>query len=588
MDSTSRDTARPPVNLQRAQLPEVAASAVEAALEDWRLNDKGRRLWAGDASLWTGADESHWLGWLDAVNDSHRLLERLDRLTDAVRREGFTDVLLLGMGGSSLCPEVLASTFGPQEGFPTLHVLDSTDPAQILSFERRVDLQRTLFLVSSKSGTTLEPNILLEYFFARVRDIVGSGAGARFLAVTDPGSHLEKVARELEFRDVFFGVPSIGGRYSALSAFGVVPAALMGLDVADFLRRAQSMVVNCAAVVPPSENPGIELGAILGCMATAGHDKVTLVSSRTLASFGGWVEQLLAESTGKLGRGLIPVDGEETGSLDEYGRDRVFVGLALDSDPDVSTIDAALDLLGRREHPVVRIGLSDRRNLAQEFFKWQVATAVAGSILEVNPFDQPDVEASKVRTRRLTEAYETTGALPAAQPFAEDREFALFTDEDNRTALEAAAGASASPPHYLRAHLDRLEPGDFLAVLAYVEMNDAHRAELQRLRHAVRRGRRVATAVEFGPRFLHSTGQAYKGGPPTGLFLQVTCDDLEDVPVPGRRYSFGVVKAAQAAGDLAVLLERRRRVVRVHLKSVPASGLAALARIADDWARDVS
>jgi transaldolase/glucose-6-phosphate isomerase len=573
------------LNSQRADLPAEAQAVVRASLDDWRLNRKVHRLWARDASLWTGGDEARWLGWLDAIDNAEALLAPLDRLANDVRREEFTHALLLGMGGSSLCPEVLARTFGTQSGFPELLVLDSTVPAQVLAFERRIAIDRTLFIVSSKSGTTLEPNILLQYFFARAGERFGAAAGSRFVAVTDPGSKLEARARESAFRAIFPGDPAIGGRYSALSAFGLVPAAVMGLDVRDLLQRAALMARACGPDVPPTSNPGVELGALLGCLGLLGRDKVTFVPMPGLSSLGGWLEQLIAESTGKQGKGLIPIDGEEPGPPCEYGRDRVFVQVGLRTDPPDSHVTERLDAIKAAGHPFITIELGDRRDLVQEFLRWEIATAVAGSILKINPFDQPDVEASKVATRQITSEYETTGVLQGVPAFACDATLSLFTDDGNREALVASVGASASPASYLHAHLDRLERDDYLALLAYLEMSPAHQQVLQRVRASVRRRAVVATAVEFGPRFLHSTGQAYKGGPPTGVFIQLTSDDPEDVPVPEQRFTFGLVKAAQAQGDLNVLFDRQRRALRIHITGPAAFGLARVADIVEGWER---
>jgi transaldolase/glucose-6-phosphate isomerase len=508
--------------------------------------------------------------------------ERFRRISELVREEGFSDVLLLGMGGSSLCPDILASAFGKIDGFPLLHVLDSTDPAQIRSFEEKIDLTETLFIVSSKSGTTLETMILKRYFFDRLASEIGEEeAGRRFIAITDPDSALEETAEEDSFRRVFFGVPSIGGRYSALSDFGMVPAAAMGLDVRRLLDRAEEMVHACASCVAADENPGVVLGAILGVLGAAGRNKVTLVASPGIRDFGAWLEQLLAESTGKEGIALIPVEGERLGTPDVYGDDRLFVYLRLEEGADGDQ-DVAIERLEAAGQPVVRIQLEDRYDLGGEFFRWEFATAVAGSILGINPFNQPDVEASKKAAKRLTQEYERTGELPGEAAIIEDGDLELFADESNRAALAKAVGKDGSLEDHLRAHLDRIEAGDYFAALAYIEMNEAHREELQRIRHRVRDARGVATCLGFGPRFLHSTGQAYKGGPNSGVFLQITCEDAEDLQVPGRDYTFGIVKAAQARGDLEVLAERDRRALRVHIGRDVAAGLARLRGIIEE------
>jgi transaldolase/glucose-6-phosphate isomerase len=560
----------------RYALPAALAAEVTAAIEEWRARDGVRRLWTADASLWTGADEARWLGWLGVVDEQRRNATRLGRMAEEVAADGFGHALLLGMGGSSLGPEVLAQTFGPVAGRPALLVLDSTDPAQVKAFEERIDLARTLFIISSKSGSTLEPNILMAYFQARVREAVGGEeVGRRFVAITDPGSTLERAARQDGFRAIFPGVPTIGGRYSVLSNFGLVPAAVMGLDVAALLERAGHMARACAPSVPAAENPGLVLGVIMGILARRGVDKLTVIASPTIHDLGAWLEQLLAESTGKAGRGIIPVDGEQPGEPAVYGDDRLFAYLRLDSAPDAEQ-DAAVAALEAAGKPVVRLGLRDPRDLAAEFFRWEFATAVAGAVLGINPFDQPDVEASKVATRTLTARYEQAGALPPETPIIDERGIRLFADPGNAKALAEAAGGDRSLAGYLGAHLARLGAGDYLALLAYVHMNAGNVSRLQGLRHRVRDRRRVATCVGFGPRFLHSTGQAYKGGPNRGVFLQITCDDARDLPVPGRGYTFGVVKAAQARGDFQVLAERGRRALRVHLAADVEAGLLAL------------
>ena len=577
VEKNSKSPVSPKVSRQTYKLPDALAGPVKTNIDDWRAAGKVRRLWQRDASLWTGTDEANWLGWLGITEDQIAHSQKLRQVAEEVKSEGFTDILLLGMGGSSLCPEVLRMTFGKIAGFPELHVLDSTDPAQIQAIQSRVNLAKTLFVVSSKSGTTLEPNIFKQYFFEQVRQAVGAEkAGSRFIAITDPGSKMQQVAETDRFRHIFYGLPSIGGRYSALSNFGLVPAALMGLDVTKFLDRTEEMVEACASCVPVDENPGVVLGIILGTAAKNGRDKVTLITSRGIFDLGAWLEQLLAESTGKQGKGTIPVDREELASPEVYGNDRVFAYVRMDSDADAAQ-DAKVKALEQAGQPVVRITVADTYDLGQEFFRWEIATAVAGSIIGINAFNQPDVEASKIATRNLTTEYEKSGSLPAEKPVLEDGGIKLFTDGKNAEALAKAAGNDKSLDGYLRAHLNRLGPGDYFALLAYIQMNSEHETRLQELRLALRAKKHVATCLEFGPRFLHSTGQAYKGGPNSGVILQLTCDDAVDLPVPGQKYTFGVVKAAQARGDFQVLAERGRRALRIHLGKDLQSGLAKLA-----------
>jgi len=557
---------------QSYTLSEDLTVAIRKSIEAWQVNGKVRRLWARDASLWSGKDEGNWLGWLGITEDQSAQIGHFQEIAAEVKNSGYRDAVLLGMGGSSLCPEVLRMTFGKFDGFPALHILDSTDPAQIKTLESKLDLAKTLFIVSSKSGSTLEPNIFTQYFLERVKNVVrGKGAGERFIAITDPGSKLQQVAEADGFRRIFFGLPSIGGRYSALSDFGMVPAAVSGVDVKKFLDQAEVMVHACAACVSPQDNPGVVLGTILGVLASRGRDKVTLIASPAIYDLGAWLEQLLAESTGKNGKGIIPVDQELLGPPDVYGNDRVFVYLRLEAAPDPAQ-DKGVEALEKAGHPVVRISVADIYDLGQEFFRWELATAVAGAILGINAFDQPDVEASKIATRKLTTEFEKTGSLPVETPVLEESGIKLFADEKNAVAL----GRNRSLTGILREHLNRLQGGDYFALLAYIEMNEPHHRQLQAIRHVVRDRKRVATCLGFGPRFLHSTGQAYKGGPNTGVFLQITCDDAADIAVPGQKYTFGAVKAAQARGDFQVLSERGRRALRIHLGSNTQAGLATL------------
>jgi hypothetical protein len=436
-------------------------------------------------------------------------------------------------------------------------VLDSTDPAQVAATEKKIDMARTLFIVSSKSGSTLEPNIFKQYFYERAgRD------GKRFVAITDPGSHMQKVAEQDGFRHIFFGLPSIGGRYSALSDFGMIPAAAMGIDVGKLLAAGDAMAKACAA---PKDNPGLTLGVLLGTLARAGHDKLTLMASPAIHDLGAWLEQLVAESTGKDGKAIIPVDREPLGAPAVYSTDRIFVYLRLTSAPDAAQ-DRAADALEAAGHPVIRIAMADAYDLGSEFFRWEFATAVAGAILRINPFNQPDVEASKIATKKLTSEFEATGSLPAEAPGMEEDGIKVFGQVVGSTLADS-----------LRAHLNSIKANDYFALLAYIEMNPAHESALTAMRQRVRDAKRVATCLGFGPRFLHSTGQAYKGGPNNGVFLQITADDAHDLAIPEQKYTFGIVKAAQARGDLTVLRERGRRALRIHLGADVDAGLKKLA-----------
>jgi transaldolase/glucose-6-phosphate isomerase len=573
LDTRCKVGFKPKLTGQTYTLPAEIDAEVKAHLEDWQTNGKVRRMWAGDPTLWTGTDEGRWLGWLTITGAQMFQLPRFAELSVEIQAAGFTDAVLLGMGGSSLCVEVLQKTFGSAPGFPKMHVLDSTDPAQVKAIEDAVDLATTVFIVASKSGSTLEPNIFKQYFFERVAQTVGPGkTGSHFIAVTDPGSKMEQVATSDSFRHIFHGLPSIGGRFSALSNFGMVPAAVMGLDIPRLLDRTEEMVHATTSCVRADHNPGVILGTILGTLANHGKDKVTILTSPAIHDLGAWLEQLLAESTGKNGKGLIPVDREKLGPPEVYGHDRVFVSLRYTPAPEAA-VDEAVAALEAAGQPVVRIAVDDTYDIGQEFFRWEIATATAGAIIGINTFNQPDVEASKIETKKLTSEYEEKGSLPAETPIFEGEGVKLFTDEKN-----AAALTGGSLAEYLKCQLGRIHEGDYFALLGYIHMTDENEAKLQEMRTAVRDTKKVATCLGFGPRFLHSTGQAYKGGPNSGVFLQVTCDDAVDLPVPGQKYTFGVVKAAQARGDFQVLAERDRRALRVHLGADLAVGLNTLHR----------
>jgi transaldolase / glucose-6-phosphate isomerase len=560
------------VDRQSLALDQQLKKRVDEIADEWRTHGNVRRLWQRDKSLWTNSDEDRWLGWLDSVDDAK--IAEYAAFAGEIKRENFKDAVLLGMGGSSLGPQVLAETFGQQNGWPRLRILDSTVAAQIKALQAGLDLGRTLFIVSSKSGGTTEPNIFKDYFFAKVAEKVGDQAGKQFIAITDPGSSLERHAKEQGFRRIFHGVPSIGGRYSVLSPFGLVPAAIAGLNVAEMVELSRTMIRSCGPDVPPSENPAVALGITLGVAATRGRDKITMLTSPALASFGAWAEQLFAESTGKHGKGLIPIDGEPLGRPEVYGDDRLFIDLALKGENDAEH-EAKLKKLETADHPVIRITQSSLAHIVQEFVRFEIATAVAGAVIGINPFDQPDVEASKIKTRDLTSAFEKSGELPRETPVVSEQSLAVFTDGANATALRKA-GAGDDVVSWLAAHFARIGNGDYFAMLAYLARNGENTSALQDLRLALRDRRHVATCLEFGPRFLHSTGQAYKGGPDSGVFLQITADDGEDLAIPGHRASFGVVKNAQARGDFDVLLERGRRALRIHIKGELAAGLKAL------------
>ncbi len=563
---------------QDAKLGEASA-AVGAELREWRISGKVRRLWQGDPSLWSRTDEDRWVGWLSVVEQQREHLAELRQIADELRTSGIRHLVLLGMGGSSLCPEVLRATFS-QDGFPELHVLDSTVPAQVRATVEHIDPARTVCLVSSKSGGTIEPQVLRHYFAGAIQGAIGpEPVGSRFIAITDPETALHRLAEAEGFRHIVHGSPDIGGRFSALSPFGLLPAALMGLDVERFLDSALRMVQSCAASVPPDANPGVRLGIILGTLGQQGRDKVTFIISPPIESLGTWLEQLIAESTGKNGRGLIPVAGEPLGPPAVYGPDRLFVYIRLNTAPSAEQ-DAAANALERAGQPLVRITLDQTIDLGQEFFRWEVATAVAGSLLGVNPFNQPDVEASKRATRALIAAFQEDEpcqqiVLKHGSPLLREAGLALFADARNADALLSAAPGRTLEAA-LAAHLHRLRAGDYLALHAYLALSPANDRILQQLRQTIRDTKRVATTLGYGPRFLHSTGQLHKGGPDTGVFLHLTADASPDIAIPGQPYSFGVLNNAQAQGDAEVLAERGRRCIRIHLGSDVQAGLAHL------------
>ena len=540
-------------------------AALDSTLKELHEKNFVRRLWAKDPTLWhqdpvPQAIIRNALGWLSVSEQQIGQASQLQAFADEVRDAGFQHILLLGMGGSSLCPEVCRMTFGVLHGRPTLHVLDSTVPSQVKSFETRVDLERTLCVVASKSGSTTEPLVFQKYFFEQMRRVKGDRAGENFIAITDPGSLLEQVAKELKFRKTFSGVPEIGGRYSALSNFGIVPAALMGVNVGSLLSRAERMRCSCDASVPATDNPGVVLGATLGALAKAGRNKVTFIITPVVSALGGWFEQLIAESTGKEGRGIIPVDDEPLGAPRVYGTDRVFVYIRY-ADGAESEQDVVVDTLQSDGHPVVRIDVTDLINLGQEFFRWEIAVATVGSLLGINAFDQPNVQESKDFTKANLEAFEKNGKLPEESSVMTDGDIRIFADSANQQALQGASSLAQA----VAAHLSRVQPWDYVAINAYVERTPAIHEHFRRIRAVVRDAKQVATTLGYGPRFLHSTGQLHKGGPNTGVFIQVTADVEQDLAVPGEPYSFGVLVAAQALGDMKSLSSRNRRVIRIHL-----------------------
>ncbi len=526
------------------------AADVEAVLANIDREDVVGRIWRRDHTVWKSdpTEISDRLGWLTITETMRRRVAELTMFADEVRRAGFQYVVLLGMGGSSLGPEVLRQTFGSAPGFPRLTVLDSVVPDRVLEVKEAVDPAKTLFLFSSKSGSTIEPNTCYAYFLNLMEQAVGEDkAGDHFAAITDAGTSLEALAAAHGFRRVFLNPSDIGGRYSVLSYFGLVPAALMGIDVDKLLSRADRMKECCIRDVSAARNPAARLGAIMGRLVRHGRDKATLVTSPSISSFGLWAEQLLAESTGKEGTGIVPVAGEPLGMPGEYGDDRLFVYLRLEGDDNEET-DFAMESLQAAGHPEVRLDLQDKYDIGAEFFRWEFATAVAGYILKVNPFDQPDVQSAKDMTDAVLERVRRTGSL------------------------EGTMGPSGS----LREFLEQGNKGDYLAVLVYAAETPGVNKALQMLRRKVMQRYAIATTVGYGPRYLHSTGQLHKGGPGLGLFLQLTADHSREVEVPGYGFGFGLLADAQAAGDMQALRNAGQRAVRVHLGSRPEDGINQL------------
>jgi len=526
------------------------------------------RLWERDASLWisdpgiqsmiAGA-----LGWLSVGTEMVSRVAELDSFAAEVQADGTTDVVHMGMGGSSLAPLVLGRAFGAQDGWPRLHVLDTTDPATVLGLDEALDPDRSLFIEASKSGTTAEPLAFGAYFYDRLTSALGSGGGRHMVTITDPGSPLIGESEARGFRRIVLNFADIGGRFSALSFFGLLPARLVGIDVGDLLHRANAMATACREP-GVAGNPGVMLGAALGELALQGRDKLTLVTPPSIATFGMWLEQLIAESTGKEGKGVLPIAGESLGAPSAYGDDRVFVALDSDEGTDADA-EARLAALVAAGHPLIRLSVGSPADMGAEFFRWEIATATIGAVLGINPFDQPNVQQSKDITNRLLAAVRETGTLPPSEPTGGSGVLSFYGHDG------AEAGVRA-----LDALLDTVAAGDYVALQAYLTESDAVDAALGSIRLRLRDGLGVATTVGYGPRFLHSTGQFHKGGPDSGVFLQLTVDDVRDVAIPGQPYSFGDLKQAQALGDLEALWQGDRRALRIHLGPDTGAGLAAL------------
>jgi transaldolase / glucose-6-phosphate isomerase len=537
------------------------------------------RIWSKDASLWK-AEEAHQkiinnsLGWLTVTQFVLDKVQELKAFATEIKDAGFTNVMLLGMGGSSLCPEVFRRSFGKISGYPELLVLDSTDPDTIADLEKQVgDIQKTLFIVASKSGSTVEPLSFYKYFFHRMESIKAERAGENFIAITDPGTLMERIAKEKNFRRIFLNPSDIGGRYSALSLFGMVPAAITGIDIQEMLSHTKQIIDKCGASLLSKENQAARLGCIIGTLALKGRDKLTIISSGKIISLGLWIEQLVAESTGKDGTGIVPIVDEPIGTPEKYSNDRLFVQITTKSDAN-DELDEKIKAIEKAGHPVIRRFIGDNIDLGAEFFVWEFATAMAGAILKINPFDQPNVQESKDKTVALLRAYSSDGTLPTSKPTVAEGNLSIYTTKDS-----IKESNSTDFPSTFKQHIDTAKPGDYIAVLSYILETDTHEELLSQLRTSLRDRLHIATTAGYGPRYLHSTGQLHKGGADNGIFIIITDDDQTDLPVPYEPYSFTILKQAQALGDFQALAEHNRRVMLVHLGKDSKSGIKRLIEI---------
>lgn len=544
---------------------------VREGLRRIQTNNVIARIWDRDSSVWkddeaSQAAISNRLGWLDTISDMQQRSDDIKAFAEEIRDAGFTSVVLLGMGGASLAAEVIYRVFGTGSGWPRFYMLDSTEPGTIEAIERRIDLANTLFLVSIKWGDTIETLSFYRYFRTKLEATQGNKAGDNFVGITDPGSTLEQLAKEHNFRYVFLNNPEIGGRYSALSYFGLVPAALMGVDVAALMTSAASMIDACKTGTP-GDNPGAWLGVAMGVACKAGRDKVTIFTSPDLDSYALWAEQLLAESTGKDGKGLIPVACEPVGRPSAYARDRLFVYLAVEGATDVRQ-DHDIQKLEASGYPVIHLTLANKHDLAAEFFRWEFATSVAAHLLGVNPFDEPNVTESKENTLWQLEAFQTSGKLAESNPLLTDG-VSLYGDDE----FLARAGWEGTLQSALHAFLSTLNPGDYLATLAYMPTTGEHEELFLDTRLCIRNKLKVTTTFGYGPRYLHSTGQLHKGGSPKGAYIQITCDPRHDLEIPDHQYSFGTLIKAQATGDFEALQKHHRRAIRLHIRGDHAHGV---------------
>ena len=580
--SKSFETLMGKLTAKRALL-EAEFAAVDAGLAELEAARFSERLWAKDPSVWKEDKEHqklirHSLGWLDAPIVSGAALGPVKAFAEAAATEGFRQVLVLGMGGSSLCVEVLRSVFGSAPGRLELLTLDSTHPEAVAALAGRLDLDKTLFIVASKSGGTVEPNAFFDYFWDLCARRPGAKPGRQFIAITDTGTSLDKMSRERSFRKTFLNPSDVGGRFSALTLFGLVPAALAGIDTGEMLSRARQAATSFSSQTPTKANSALRLGAFIGCHARDGRDKLTLVLPPSLETFGLWIEQLVAESTGKEGRGILPVTGEALGAPSLYGRDRAFVRLTLKGRTEPA-VDAALAALEQAGHPVLRLELNDTLDLGVQFLLWEVATSAAGFLLKVNPFDQPDVQTAKDRTKEVLNGLKD-GAPEKASLRAGG--LAAFADAGLVSSLKADAGQDRPLREVLGAHLSRVKAGDYVSVLAFLAETDESRRLIDEIRLKMRMRTTAPVTVSWGPRYLHSTGQLHKGGPAKGVFLVLSDGEKTKLAVPGKPFSFGELCRAQAKGDAAAMLSAGRRLLRLDLGVNTIEGLRALANALAD------
>ncbi|MEO6693967.1 MAG: hypothetical protein ABIY50_03740 [Ignavibacteria bacterium] len=559
------------------------SSSVQKTLQKLDKENTVKRIWEKDPTLWKNRKEydaliRNRLGWLSLPVTMREKCNEINAFTDEVRKDGFRFAVVLGMGGSSMCPEVCRETFGVKEGYLKLFVIDSTDPKTIFDIENSLDLDKTLFIVSSKSGGTIEVDSFFRYFFEKVKQRKGEEAGKQFVAITDPLTDLEARARENGFRKIFTNPSDIGGRYSALSYFGLVPAAIIGIDIVKLLDRAQEMMDNCS-VMNIKNNYGLFIGAAVATLAKKKKDKLTFILSKQIYSFGYWVEQLIAESTGKEGVGIVPIEGEILNKPSSYGKDRVFVYISLGKENDEEK--KIMKALSKKDFPVIKIELKDLYDIGGQFYLWEFATAVMGVVLRINPFDEPNVKESKDNTGNVLKHFEEKKILPEQIPNSEEGELKLFLDDQifSKKLRKQKSLNKWNLQDYLKFFIDQIKPGDYVGLMAYLQNNKSDSKILMKIRELIKTKLKVATTLGYGPRFLHSTGQLHKGGDDNGVFIQIVCEDSKDLEIPGKSYSFGILKQAQGIGDYESLLVHKRRVLKINIGSNTEKGLQELYRI---------